>query len=260
MAIRIKTAEQIEKMRVAGRLVHEVLQHLGKMLAPGVTTLDMDREAERITLAAGAECLFKGVPGRYGAGPFPGATCISINEQVVHGIPTPKRKICDGDIVSIDFGVKIDGWCGDAADTFLVGDVDPDVRRLVDVTHTVLTKAIEKVKPGERWSDIAGMMQKYVEGEGFTVVREFVGHGIGTDMHEDPQVPNFSSRELRSRDIHLKEGMVLAVEPMVNMGSCAVELAADRWTVLTKDRRRSAHYEHCIAVRSDGADVLTDGR
>lgn len=260
MAIRLKTPEQIEKMRVAGRLVHDVLQHLGKMLAPGVTTLEMDREAERLTLAAGAECLFKGVPGRHGAGPFPGATCISINEQVVHGIPSPRRKISSGDIVSIDFGVKLDGWCGDAADTFIVGEVEPDVHRLVSVTRQSLAIAVEMIGPGERWSNIARAMQECVEVEGFAVVREFVGHGIGTDMHEDPKVPNFVSPELRARDILLKEGMVLAVEPMVNMGSCAVELAADRWTVLTRDRRRSAHYEHSIAVRSDGADVLTDGR
>jgi len=247
-------------MRLAGRLVHEVLQHLGKMLAPGLTTLELDQEAERITLAAGAQCLFKGVPGRRGAGPFPGATCISINEQVVHGIPSSKRKIHSGDIVSIDFGVKLEGWCGDAAHTFIVGDVEPDVRRLVTATQNCLAIALEQVRPGQRWSNVARMMQEYVEGEGFAVVREFVGHGIGTDMHEDPKVPNFVSPELRVRDILLKEGMVLAIEPMVNMGSCAVELAADGWTVLTHDRQPSAHYEHSMAVRSDGADVLTDGR
>jgi len=237
-----------------------VLQHLRKMVVPGVTTLELDKEAERVTLAAGAQCLFKGVPGRYGAGPFPGAACISINEQVVHGIPSSKRKIRSGDIVSIDFGVKLEGWCGDAADTFAAGDVAPDVRRLVGVTRNSLAMAIAMVRPGERWSNIARMMQEYVESEGFAMVREFVGHGIGTDMHEDPKVPNFVSPELKARDILLKEGMVLAVEPMVNMGSCAVELAADRWTVLTRDRRPSAHYEHSMAVRSEGADVLTDGR
>ena len=259
MAIRLKTPEQIEKMRLSGRLVHDVLRQLGKMAVPGVTTLELDKEAERLTLGAGAQCLFKGVPGRYGAGPFPGAACISINEQVVHGIPS-ERKIRGGDIVSIDFGVRLGGWCGDAADTFIVGEAPADVRRLVGVTRNSLAIALEMIRPGEKWSNIALAMQEYIEGEGFAVVREFVGHGIGTEMHEDPKVPNFVSPELRARDIVLKEGMVLAIEPMVNMGSCAVELAADRWTVVTKDRRPSAHYEHSVAVRSGGADVLTDGR
>jgi len=259
VAIRLKTQQQIEKMRQAGRLVHDVLQQLGTMAVEGVTTLELDKEAERLTLAAGAQCLFKGVPGRYGAGPFPGATCISINEQVVHGIPS-QRKIRHGDIVSIDFGVRLDGWCGDAADTFVVGEAPADVRRLVAVTRNSLAIALEMIRPGERWSNIARQMQEYVEGEGFSVVREFVGHGIGTDMHEDPKVPNFVSPELRARDIVLKEGMVLAVEPMVNMGRCEVDLAEDKWTVLTRDRKASAHYEHSIAVRSGGADVLTDGR
>ena len=246
-------------MRQAGRLVHDVLQRLGEMAAAGVTTLELDAEAERLTLEAGAECLFKGVPGRHGAGPFPGATCISINEQVVHGIPS-SRTISDGDIVSIDFGVRLDGWCGDAANTFIVGDVPADVRRLVGVTRNSLAIAIEMMRPSRRWSDVAEAMQEYIEGEGFSVVREFVGHGIGTDMHEDPKVPNFVSPELRSRDIVLAEGMVLAVEPMVNLGRCEVDLARDKWTVLTRDRRPSAHYEHSIAVGADGADVLTDGR
>ena len=259
MAIRLKTPEQIEKMRLSGRLVHDVLRQLGKMAVPGVTTLELDKEAERLTLGAGAQCLFKGVPGRYGAGPFPGAACISINEQVVHGIPS-ERKIRGGDIVSIDFGVRLGGWCGDAADTFIVGEAPVDVRRLVGVTRNSLAIALEMIRPGEKWSNIALAMQEYIEGEGFAVVREFVGHGIGTEMHEDPKVPNFVSPELRARDIVLKEGMVLAIEPMVNMGSCAVELSADRWTVVTKDRRPSAHYEHSVAVRSGGADVLTDGR
>jgi methionyl aminopeptidase len=259
VAIRLKTPQQIEQMRRAGRLVHDVLARLGEMCVAGVTTLELDAEAERLTLAAGAQCLFKGVPGRHGAGPFPGAICISINEQVVHGIPS-SRKIRDGDIVSIDFGVRLDGWCGDAANTFIVGDVPADVRRLVGVTRNSLAIAIEMIRPGRRWSDVAQSMQEYIEGEGFSVVREFVGHGIGAEMHEDPKVPNFVSPELRSRDIILKEGMVLAVEPMVNQGRCEVNLDRDKWTVVTRDRRPSAHYEHSIAVGADAADVLTDGR
>lgn len=260
MAIKLKTPEQIEKMRRAGRLVHEVLQHLSGMVAPGVTTKELDDEAERLCLEAGAECLFKGVPGRRGAGPFPGAACISINEQVVHGIPSPHRAIAEGDIVSVDFGVKLGGWCGDAADTFIVGDVPDDVRRLVGVTRNTLAIVFQMARPGERWSTVARAMQEYIEGEGFSVVREFVGHGIGRSMHEDPKVPNFVSPELEARDILLREGMVLAVEPMVNLGSQAVKVANDGWTVLTKDGRPSAHYEHSVAITADGVDVLTDGR
>jgi len=246
-------------MRRAGRLVHEVLQRLGEMIAPGVTTQKLNDEAERLTLDAGAQCLFKGVPGRHGGRPFPGAACISINEQVVHGIPSG-RAIADGDIVSVDFGVKLNGWCGDAADTFLVGEVREEARRLVAVTRNSLAIVIEMGRAGQKWSHIARAMQEYVEGEGFSVVREFVGHGIGKDMHEEPKVPNFVSPELEARDIVLAEGMVLAVEPMVNLGTPKVELAPDRWTVVTQDRRASAHYEHSIAIRADGVDVLTDGR
>jgi len=247
-------------MRRAGRLVHEVLQHLGRMVAPGITTEELNDEAERLTRDAGAECLFKGVPGRYGAGPFPGAICVSLNEQVVHGVPSRRRKVAEGDLVSIDFGVKLEGWCGDAADTFLVGAVSNEARRLADVTRNSLAIVLQMVRVGERWSNVARAIQQYVEGQGFSVVREFVGHGIGREMHEEPKVPNFVSPELEARDIVLQEGMVLAVEPMVNAGAPAVELAPDRWTVVTKDRRPSAHYEHTIAIAADGADVLTDGR
>jgi len=259
VAIKLKTAKEIEKMRRAGRLVHDVIEHLSEKIAPGVTTQELSDEAERLTLQAGAECLFKGVPGHHGAGPFPGAACVSINEQVVHGIPSA-REIADGDIVSIDFGVKLDGWCGDAADTFFVGHVPEQVRRLVGVTRNSLAIVLQMAKAGRKWSNIARAMQEYIEGEGFSVVREFVGHGIGTQMHEEPKVPNFVSPELEARDIVLAEGMVLAVEPMVNLGTPKVELTADRWTVVTRDRRPSAHYEHSIAIRADGVDVLTDGR
>ena len=259
VAIRLKTAEEIERMRRAGRLVHDVLERLGELVAPGVSTLAVDREAERLTLDAGARCLFKGVPGRYGAGPFPGAACVSINEQVVHGIPS-ERQIRDGDIVSIDFGVELDGWCGDAADTFLVGDVPPEIRRLVGVTKNSLAIVGQMARAGEKWSTVARAMQEYIEGEGFSVVREFVGHGIGREMHEEPKVPNFVSPELEARDIVLQKGMVLAVEPMVNLGSPNVELAPDRWTVVTRDRKPSAHYEHSMAITEDGVDVLTNGR
>ena len=257
MAIRLKTPEQIERMRRAGRIVRQALDRLEEMIRPGVTTEELNAESERITLESGAECLFKGVPGR--GGPFPASICASLNEQVVHGIPG-RRRIQDGDIVSIDFGVRLDGWCGDAAMTYIVGQVSQKTRHLVEVTRNSLVLAVEMMRPGEKWSRIAGVMQGYVETEGFSVVREFVGHGIGVDMHEDPKVPNFVSRELLARDIVLAEGMVLAVEPMVNMGSPAVEYAADGWTVLTRDGKPSAHFEHTVAVTAKGATVLTDGR
>ena len=257
MAVKLKTPEQIERIRAAGRLVNDVLDHLAEMVRPGVTTEELDAEAERMTLRAGGQCLFKGVPGK--SGPFPGAICASINEQVVHGIPGPRR-IREGDIVSIDFGVKLEGWCGDAARTFIVGQVPPAVRQLVEATANALAIVVDMARPGLRWSDLAGAMQGYIEAEGFSVVREFVGHGIGAEMHEDPKLPNFVSRELLANDIVLVEGMVLAVEPMVNMGGSAVECAPDGWTVLAKDGLASAHFEHTLAVTAGGVDVLTDGR
>ena len=257
MAIRLKTRDQIERMRAAGRLVRRVLDELGKMTAPGVTTGELNALAERMCLDGEAQCLFKGVPGRGGAGPFPAAICASVNEQLVHGIPG-KRVIRDGDIVSIDFGVRLDGWCGDAAETFVVGEVDQHTRQLVDVTRNALALAIRMAGPGKRWSAVARAMQEYVEGEGFSVVREFVGHGIGQEMWEDPKVPNFVSRELELRDILLEPGLVLAVEPMVNMGSPAVEYAPDGWTVVTRDRLPSAHFEHLLAITPAGVDVLTN--
>jgi methionyl aminopeptidase len=259
VAIRLKTREQVERIRAAGRIVRQVLNRLGEMVAPGVTTEELDAEAERLCRQHGARCLFKGVPGRAGAGPFPGSICASINEEVVHGIPS-RRAVAGGDIVSVDFGVELDGWCGDAAETFMVAPVAPEVGRLVDATRGALAMAVRMMRPGGRWSAIAKAMQKSIEDQGFSVVREFVGHGIGASMHEDPKVPNFFSRELEARDIVLREGLVLAVEPMVNLGAPAVECAADGWTVVTKDHLPSAHFEHTVAVTSHGADVLTDGQ
>jgi len=257
VAIKLKTPDQIERMRQAGRIVHEVLDRLGEMVGPGITTEELDAEAERITQQRQGRCLFKGVPGR--GGPFPGAICASLNEQVVHGIPD-NREVRSGDIVSIDFGVELNGWCGDAARTFIVGEVSNEVRHLVEATQNSLAIAIEMIRPGQKWSNLARAMQDYVESEKLSVVREFVGHGIGAEMHEDPKVPNFVSQELLAHDIMLVEGMVLAIEPMVNMGSPAVEYGRDGWTVVTKDRKPSAHFEHSVAVTAKGCDVLTDGR
>ncbi len=258
VAIRLKTAKQIDLMRRAGRIVRLVLDSLGEMISPGLTTEELDAEAERLCRKHGAECLFKGVPGRGSAGPFPGNVCVSINEEVVHGIPS-KRVIRAGDIVSLDFGAKLDGWCGDAAETFIVAPVDKDAGRLVDVTRNCLELALGMIRPGGRWSEVAAAMQQYVEGEGLSVVREFVGHGIGREMHEAPKVPNFVSRELEAKDIVLQPGLVLAIEPMVNMGGPAVRYEPDGWTVATVDRLPSAHFEHMVAVTSKGLEVLTDG-
>ncbi len=256
MAVKLKSSREIELMRQAGNVVHQVLSRLGKMVAPGVTTGDLDAEAERLTRELGADGLFKGVPGR--GGPFPGTVCVSINEQVVHGIPS-KRVISNGDIVSVDYGCRLGGYCGDAAKTFIAGEVDQDTDRLVSVTQRALQIAIESATVGGRWSQVAREMQKYVESEGFSVVREFVGHGIGREMHEDPKVPNFVSRDLLNRDILLEEGLVIAIEPMVAMGRPEVLVEKDGWTVVTKDSKPSAHFEHTVAVTADGVRILTDG-
>lgn len=257
MAYNLKSKREIELMRAAGRVVRSVLNRLGEIAAPGMTTGELNAEAERLTADAGATCLFKGVPGP--KGPFPGAICCSINEQVVHGIPGG-RAIEDGDLVSIDFGVRLNGYCGDAATTLVIGEVDRRRRELIDATKRMLDVAIEMAAPGERWSRIAKAMADGASEAGFGVVEEFVGHGIGTEMHEDPKVPNYVSPALKRQDIVLREGLVLAVEPMVNMGSADVRVLDDGWTVVTADGKPSAHFEHMLAVTSDGVDVLTDGR
>jgi len=257
VAIHLKNNDQIEKMFRAGQIVREVLDRLGEMIAVGLTTEELDAEADRLCTARGALCLFKGVSGRGKAGPFPGRICASINEEVVHGIPSPDRALRDGDIVSVDFGVKLGAWCGDAARTYLVGNVAPEVRNLVDATKRCLDIAIERMRPGVKWSSIAKSMQDHARGQGLSVVEEFVGHGIGREMHEDPKTPNFVSAELRRRDILLKPGLVLAVEPMVNLGAKDVRVLADGWTIVTADGKCSAHWEHTLAVIDNGVRVLT---
>ena len=259
MAIIRKTKEQIDQMRAAGRVVHEVLTRCRELCRPGVTTQQIDEEAYRVFTSRGAKGLFKNYPSyRPGEG-FPGNICISVNECVVHGIASD-RVIVDGDVVGIDCGVQLDGWCGDSAITVPVGNVTPEVKKLCDVTQRVLELAVNEIRPGRQWSQIARLMQKCAEENGLSVVRDFVGHGIGQRMHEDPKVPNFVSRDLLRNDILLREGVVLAVEPMCNLGSSDVITLEDGWTVLTVDRKPSAHFEHTIAVTQNGADVLTDGR
>jgi methionyl aminopeptidase len=243
-------------MRAAGRIVQKVHQACREICKPGVTTREIDDEGLRVITQAGGKGLFKGYPGPT---PFPSNLCISVNEVVVHGI-ADDRVIKDGDIVGVDCGVEFDGWCGDAATTIMVGDVEPETRKLCEVTEHVLAIAIENIRPGRKWSQVARLMQKYAESQGLGVVRDFVGHGIGAKMHEDPKVPNFVSRDLLRNDIELREGVVLAIEPMCNLGSHEVRTLRDGWTVVTVDRKPSAHYEHTVAVTADGADVLTDGR
>jgi methionyl aminopeptidase len=255
VAIKRKSKREIELMRQAGAVVREVLDRLAEIVAPGVTTAALDAEAERMTDRLGADSLFKGVPGR--GGPFPGTICASINEEVVHGIPSSDRVIGAGDVVSIDYGCRVAGYCGDAATTFVMPEAPGKVRELVSATWRVLEMAIEMSRPGVKWSAVASEMQRYAEGLGFGVVRKFVGHGIGKDMWEDPKVPNFVSPELLARDIMLEEGLVIAVEPMINLGAADVVMQSDGWTVVTKDGGPSAHFEHTLAVTADGVDVLT---
>lgn len=258
MVIR-KTAEQIEQMRAAGRVVRKVHERVAELCKPGITTQALDDEAQRVIDENEAEGLFKWYPTYKPGTGFPGTLCISVNEELVHGI-AGERVIQDGDVVGVDCGVRVDGWCGDAANTILVGDVKDDVRQMCEATQKCLEIAIEEVKPGRRWSQVARLMQTYAESRGYGVVRNFVGHGIGQKMHEEPKVPNYADRSTRKDDIELREGIVLAIEPMLTLGSPEVKTLDDGWTVVTTDGKASAHYEHTVAITASGADVLTDGR
>jgi methionyl aminopeptidase len=257
MAITLRSRREIELMRRAGAVVANVLSKLKEMARPGVTTARLDNVALQMADEAGAEALFKGVRSPVSNTPFPGAICASVNEQVVHGIPSEKTRLRDGDILSVDFGVRLNGYCGDAAVTIPIGEVSEDKRKLLDVTEQILNIAIEKSVPSVRWSQVAAEMQQYAESAGYSVVRDFVGHGIGREMHEEPKVPNFVSSELLADDIILTEGMVLAVEPMINAGSCAVRTLKNGWTVVTRDGKSSAHFEHTIVIVEKGCEVLT---
>jgi methionyl aminopeptidase len=242
-----KSAAEIEKMRASNVVVSEVLAELAAMVAPGVTTADLDRAAERLVRSAGAEPAFKGYRG------YPATLCASVNDQVVHGIPS-NRKLLDGDIISLDMGVKLNGFYGDSAITVPVGRVPDTVLHLLRVTQEALDKGIEQVRPGGRISDIGHAIQQHVEAHGFSVVREFVGHGIGAALHEEPQIANYGEA---GRGPRLAEGMVLAIEPMVNMGRPAVKVLSDGWTAVTRDGSLSAHFEHTVAVTKNGSSVLT---
>lgn len=255
----LKSRREIELMRAAGRVVHRVLRRMEEMAAPGVTTAALSAEAERIIAEAGGVALFKGVKNPQARFPFPAALCTSVNEELVHGIPSD-RVLRAGDLVSIDCGVRLNGYCGDSAVTLPIGNLAPQAKHLLDVTRRTLDLAIAEMRPGRMWSEVARALQDFVEHEGLSVVREFVGHGIGREMHEEPKVPNFWNESQRRMDFRLAPRMVLAVEPMVNMGGHAVEYAgSDRWVVVTKDRKPAAHFEHTLAVTEGGVEVLTDG-
>lgn len=225
------------------------------MVAPGVTTLDLEAAAEKMIRDAGARPAFKGYYGPAAGGKYPFVLCTSVNEEIVHGMPSAKRVLKDGDVVSVDFGVELNGYYGDSAVTISVGKISPEAERLLRVTRESLELAIDKVRPGNRLFDICGTVQQHVESSGFSVVREYVGHGIGTQLHEEPQVPNYVDR--KNENPRLKEGMVLAIEPMVNAGKPDSRVLADRWTAVTRDGSYSAHFEHCVAVTSNGPWVLT---
>ena len=245
--IACRSQAEIEKLRRVNQLVAEILAELRQMAAPGVTTSDMDAHAEARVRAAGAEPAFKGYHG------YPATVCVSVNEQVVHGIPS-SRPLVQGDILSIDMGAKLDGFYGDSAVTVPIGVVSPEAAKLLKVTEEALFHGLEVVKPGARVSDIGAAVQEIVEANGFSVVREFVGHGIGTSLHEEPQIANYGPA---GRGPRLSEGMVLAIEPMVNAGKPAVKVLADNWTAVTRDGSLSAHFEHTVVVTRDGCEILT---
>ena len=255
----MRSAREIELLREAGRVVHRVLATMHEIARPGVTTAELNRVAEEIIAEVGGTPLFKGVKNPQAKLPFPAALCTSINEELVHGIPGD-RALQVGDIVSIDCGVRLAGYCGDAATTIPVGQVSRETQRLLDVTRGALELAIETTSPGVRWSTVAKKIQAFVEGHKLSVVREFVGHGIGREMHEDPKVPNYWDARQKGGDFELAANMVLAIEPMVNLGSHQVGYGDEkRWVVVTKDGKRCAHFEHTVAVSKTGADILTDG-
>ncbi|HTQ56421.1 MAG TPA: type I methionyl aminopeptidase [Bryobacteraceae bacterium] len=250
-----KTAAELEKMRRSGLLVWQILQELEKMAGVGVTTLDLEVAAERMIKDAGARPAFKGYYVPAAGDTYRYVLCTSINHEVIHGMPSAKRSLKSGDILSIDTGVKLDGYYGDSATTVAIGEIDEAARKLMQVTRESLELAIQQARAGNRLFDICGTVERHVLANGFSVVREFVGHGIGTQLHEEPQIPNYVER--KNENPRLKEGMVLAIEPMVSAGKPETIVLKDRWTAVTRDGSNAAHYEHTVAVTSNGPWVLT---
>ncbi len=260
MAIVLKSRREIDMMRAAGKLAHDIIVKMAALVRPGVSTLEIDELAEEELVKAHAIGLSKNYPTYKPGEGFPASTCISVNEEVVHGIPSKERILKEGDIVTLDITPRMNGYCADTAITLPVGTVKPQMQKLIDVTKETLEIALRHIKPEKRWSEIARLMQYNVEKNGFSVVREFVGHGVGHSIHEDPKVPNFVTSEPVRGDFILRPGMTLAVEPMVVAGRRDVQLLDDGWTVITEDKQPAAHFEHTIAVTASGVDVLTDGR
>jgi methionyl aminopeptidase len=246
--ITLKSERELAAMRKSCRIVAQILDDMAQMAKPGVSTGELDRFAESRCKELKVLPAFKGYHG------FPATVCISVNDEVVHGIPSNKRILKDGDIVGLDFGVISDGWYGDSARTVAVGKVSPAARKLMDVTQEALNRGIAACREGNRVFDIGHAVQNYVESFGFSVVREFVGHGIGRALHEEPQVPNYG---LKGKGLPLKAGMVLAIEPMINAGSHEVKVLDDGWTAVTADRSLSAHFEHTVAITPSGPEILT---
>jgi methionyl aminopeptidase len=249
VAVVLKSSQEIEKMRRAGQVVREVLELVRSRVQPGATTFDLEKTAQERLDQLSVKAAFKGYHG------FPCVLCTSVNSEVVHGIPSPKRVLKEGDIVSVDFGVVVDGYYGDAAITVPVGKVNADAERLLKVTEASLHAGIAAVRPGATLGDVGAAVQGVVEREGFSVVRDFVGHGIGSQMHEEPQVPNFGQA---GRGMKLRPGMVIAIEPMVNAGKPEVVVLDDGWTAVAKDGSMSAHFEHTVAVTATGSRILTE--
>ncbi len=255
----LKSAREIGLMREAGKLVAEALRICREMAKPGTRTIEIDRAVEAHYKKYGATPLFKGYPGSNPKSPFPACTCISLNEQVVHGIPS-QRELRDGDLLKLDTACKLNGWCADRAISILVGEGRPERKRLIEAGEQVLKIAIDEMPRRKWWSEISLLMQRHAHQAGYTVVEEYVGHGIGRIMHESPQVPNYVPRsraELRKMDFKLEPGLVLAVEPMLNMGKAETRVLADQWTVVTKDGLPSVHVEHTLALTAEGVIIIT---
>jgi len=250
-----RSGVELEKLRRSGLLVYQILQDLKSMVSEGVTTQELELAAEKMIADAGAKPAFKGYYTQASGTKYPFVLCASVNEEVVHGMPSTRRKLKPGDIVSLDTGVLLDGYYGDSALTVAVGEVNDSVKRLLKVTEESLEMAIDRVRSGNRLFDICGTVEKHVVAQGFSIVREFVGHGIGTSLHEEPQIPNCVDR--RGENPRLKPGMVLAIEPMVNAGKPETKVLSDKWTAVAKDGSYSAHFEHMVAVTDNGPWVLT---
>jgi len=255
--IPLKSPREIGLMREAGKVVREALDRVRELAKPGVSTAELNAEVAAIFRKYDVTPLFLNYPSpNQGVRPFPAVICASVNEQIVHGVPN-SRPLEEGDIISVDTGCRLNGWCGDSAITLPIGTISEENQRLLDVTRETLELAIRAMARAKTWSEVASLMHQYVRSQGMHVIEKFVGHGIGRNMHEEPQVPNFVSRSLKQHDFRLEPGVVLAVEPMVALGTKHVKALADGWTIVTKDRRPAAHFEHTVAITADGPRILT---